>query len=158
MNNSATVRVALRSDAAMLAAVRMAADAASEPQDLGHFQNLLDQSDGWAYVAQAEGCVIGYLVLQRAAHAAVTARAPIQLWQLYVTPAFHGSGIAAQLMSAALNHARNQTHDVMWLGVSEHNARGLAFFQKHGFKAVGRHLVGSAGHAHYDLVMSRDLQ
>jgi ribosomal protein S18 acetylase RimI-like enzyme len=153
MNDSTLVRVALRSDATTLAAVRAAADPTSEFPDPRHFENLVDQNAGLVYVAQSRGSVIGYLVLQRAAHAAVAARNPIHLWQLYVAPDFHGSGVAAQLMDAAFNHARNQTHDVIWLGVSEHNARGLAFYRKHGFKAAGHHLVGSAGHTHNDVVM-----
>lgn len=152
--NSTVIRAAQRSDAAMLAAVRAAADPASAMPDPGYFENLIDQNERLVYVAQSQGSVVGYLVLQRAAHAAVAARNPIQLWQLYVAPAFHGSGVAMQLMSAAFTYARNQTHDVIWLGVSEHNARGLAFYRKQGFTAAGRHLMGSAEHAHHDIVMS----
>ncbi len=142
----------------MLAAVRAAADPTSKPLDAGHFEELVDQNKGLVYVAQSRDSVTGYLVLQRAAHVAVMARNPIQLWQIYVAPAFHGSGVAAQLMHAAFSHARKQMHDVIWLGVSEHNARGVAFYRKHHFKAVGRHLVGSAGHAHQDVVMSCALE
>ena len=155
MNDTMLIRQALRSDATMLATVRAAADPTSDLPDPGQFEQLIDQNEGLVYVAQSRGSVIGYLALQRAAHPAVAAQAPIQLWQLYVTPAFHGSGVAAELMNAALNHAHRETHDVIWLGVSEHNARGMAFYRKHGFKAAGRHLVGSAEHAHHDVVMSR---
>lgn len=154
MNESSLIRVALKSDAAKLAAVRAAADPASELFDHDYFENLVGQNEGLVYVAQSQGSVIGYLVLQRASHAAIAARKPIQLWQLYVAPAFHGSGVAGQLMNAAFVHARNETHDVIWLGVSEHNERGFAFYRKQGFKTVGRHLVGSAEHAHEDQVMS----
>jgi ribosomal protein S18 acetylase RimI-like enzyme len=154
MNESSHIRVALKSDAAMLRAVRAAADPASDSFDHDYFENLIGQNEGLVHVAQSQGSVIGYLVLRQATHAAVAARKPIQLWQLYVAPDFHGSGVAGQLMNAAVAHARNQTHDVIWLGVSEHNERGIAFYRKQGFKAVGHHLVGSAEHAHEDLVMS----
>lgn len=155
MDESSLIRVALKSDAEKLAAVRAAADPASELFDHDYFEILVGQNEGLLYVAQSQGSVIGYLVLQRAAHAAVAARKPIQLWQLYVAPAFHGSGVAGQLMNAAFIHARNQEHDVIWLGVSERNERGFAFYRKHGFETVGRHPVGSAEHAHEDIVMSR---
>jgi len=153
MNDSTLVRVALGSDAAMLAAVRTAADPTTEIPEPDHFEKLIDQNNGLVYVAESQRSVIGYLVLQRAAHTAVAASDPIQLWQLYVAPDFHGSGVAVQLVNAAFNHARDEMHDVIWLGVSEHNARGLAFYRKHGFKVVGRHLVGAAEHTHEDVVM-----
>jgi len=155
MSDSSLVRVALNSDAATLAAVRAAADSQSGPSDPNYFGNLVRQNEGLVYVAQSNGSVIGYLVLQRTPHAAVAARKPIQLWQLYVAPAFHGSGVAGQLMNAAFVHARDQGHDVIWLGVSEHNERGIAFYRKQGFEAVGRHLVGLGEHTHQDVVMSR---
>ncbi len=155
MYDSALIRVALKTDATMLADVRAAADPTSVPADPDYFGNLVSQNHGLVYVAQSQGSVIGYVVLQRAAHAAVAARNPIQLWQLYVAPPFHGSGVAGQLMNAAFVHARNRAHDVIWLGVAEHNERGFAFYRKQGFEAVGRHLVGSGEHAHEDVVMSR---
>ena len=154
MNDSSRVRFAQKSDATMLAAVRAAADPASRFSDPEYFDKLVGQGDTVVLVAQAEESVIGYLVLQRSAHASVPARNPIRLWQLYVTPAFHGTGIATELMNAAFAHAQNQDHDAIWLGVSEHNTRGLAFYRKHGFEALGQHMVGSAEHAHQDVVMS----
>jgi ribosomal protein S18 acetylase RimI-like enzyme len=57
-------------------------------------------------------------------------------------------------MSAARDHARRHRHDLMWLGVSEHNLRAIAFYRKHGFGALGIHAVGSGAHAHEDVLMS----
>jgi ribosomal protein S18 acetylase RimI-like enzyme len=98
--------------------------------------------------------IVRYLALQQCAHPAVESRTPLQLWQIYVLPSFHGVDIAANLMSAALDHARQHQHDVVWLGVSEHNARAIAFYQKHGFQELGLHQVGTDHHAHEDILMS----
>jgi diamine N-acetyltransferase len=152
-SDSTLVRKALRSDAPLLAAVREAA-APDQHTDLQNLEALLATSEGLVYVAQSQGSVVGFFVLQLQAHPAVPARNPIQLWQLYVLPSFHGTGVAAQLMDAVLGHARSQEHDVVWLGVSEHNERGMAFYRKRGFKAVGSHTVGSGEHSHHDVVMS----
>jgi ribosomal protein S18 acetylase RimI-like enzyme len=57
-------------------------------------------------------------------------------------------------MSTARTYARSHKHDVIWLGVSENNARGMAFYRKNDFKVVGQYQVGSAEHAHHDIVMS----
>lgn len=160
-----SVRPARASDAASLAAVNAAASTAPADRaertsrvpahEVGPLAHLLERGTGVVYVAEARGSIVGYLALQRAAHPAVAGRSPIQLWQIYVIPSLQGSGVAAQLVSTALGHARAARHDVMWLGVSEENPRALAFYRKHGFEALGVHEVGGAGHAHRDVVMSR---
>ena len=160
-----TVRSAVASDAPAFATVTAAISAAVSTSSDGHAQglpalgaahytDLIEKHAGQVYVAEVHGSVVGYLALQSGAHSAIEGLNPIQLWQLYVVPAFHGTGVAAQLMSAALNHARRHRHDVIWLGVSEQNMRGMAFYRKHGFEARGIHQVGSGEHAHRDVVMS----
>ena len=79
---------------------------------------------------------------------------PVQLWQIYVIPELHGAGIAPQSMAAALEYAVRHSHDVIWLGVSEHNGRAVAFYRKHGFGPLGLHGVGAGDHVHEDLLMS----
>ena len=137
------VRVARLSDAAAITAVHAAASA-----------GLVESHPGLVYVGEAAGSVVGYVALAREAHPALTSRNPLQLWQIYVIPAFHGSGIAAELMATALEYARSHSHDVIWLGVSEHNARAIAFYRKHGFKPLGLQKVGAGQHEHEDLLMS----
>lgn len=156
-SRSALVRLAVRSDAASLARVRASVDPEDHTPDSASFERLVAENDGLIYVADSEDVVIGYMVLQQIPHSAVQARNPLQLWQLYVIPAFHGSGVAAQLIVAALAHARGRKHDVIWLGVSEHNDRAIAFYRKHGFESLGLHLLGTTDHAHQDLLMSRSV-
>jgi ribosomal protein S18 acetylase RimI-like enzyme len=152
-----SIRIAIDSDAASLAVVHAAASGSRELSPT-HFAELVEQHAGLIYLAEGNGSVVGFLVLHKASHPAVEGHDPIQLWQLYVTPEFHGSGVAARLMAMALDHARAHRHDVIWLGVSEHNARGLAFYRKHGFEPLGLHPVSGGGHAHQDIVMSCAVQ
>ena len=156
-SRGALVRLAARSDAASLARVRASIDPEDHTSASASFERLLAENNGLVYVADSEDVVIGYVALQQITHSAVQARSPLQLWQLYVIPAFQGSGVAAQLIDAALAHARGRKHDVIWLGVSEHNDRAIAFYRKHGFESLGIHLVGTADHAHQDLLMSRSV-
>jgi len=137
------IRAARASDADAIAMVNPATSA-----------DLIEGRSGPVYVAETDGSVVGYLALQHDTHPAVESRNPVQLWQIYVTPEFHGAGIAQQLIASALEYARRHSHDVIWLGVSEHNARAVAFYRKHGFRALGRHSVGVGDHEHEDLVMS----
>jgi ribosomal protein S18 acetylase RimI-like enzyme len=144
----ATIRPALPADAASLTAIKTEA--------LNAGVQLVESTHlGVVYVAEVDTRAVGFLALQREGHSAIAAQHPLKLWQLYVMPAFHGRGVAAQLMSAAIEHARKHQNDVIWLGVSEENARGIAFYLKHGFAAAGVHPVGAGEHTHNDIIMSR---
>lgn len=151
---SALVRRALRSDAPFLASVKAAVAPGCPESDPAYFVDLLARNEGLVFVVQSQGSVIGFLVLQREGHPAVSAGSPLQLWQLYVAPAFQGSGVAAQLTEAGMAFAREHKHDVLWLGVTPHNARGMAFYRKQGFVELGRHPVGAGKNDHIDVVMS----
>lgn len=80
------------------------------------------------FAAEVDGYVVGYLMLCREEYpAGITAQKPLELRRLYVLPDFHGTGVAAALMLAALQQAIAGSHDIVWLGVSKHNGRAIAF-------------------------------
>ena len=72
------------------------------------------------------------------AAAAVSQRPAIELSKMYAHPAAHGSGIAGELMRATLDEAARGEASVVWLGVNQENARAIRFYEKHGFRIVGR--------------------
>ncbi|MEB0307431.1 GNAT family N-acetyltransferase, partial [Cryobacterium sp. 10I1] len=49
----------------------------------------------------------------------------------------HGRGVAAALMTATLDAARDRGARGAWLGVNQENARAIRFYGKHGFARVG---------------------
>ena len=122
--------------------------------DAVRFSAMVQEHAGLVHIAEVKGSVVGYVALQHRTHPAVHGERPLQLWQLYVAPAFHGTGIAAQLMSVVFELAKLHGNAVVWLGVSENNARGIAFYRKHGFQPCGLHNVGAGDHVHPDLLMS----
>lgn len=67
----------------------------------------------------------------------VPAEGSIELWRFYVDKPFHGHGVAARLMDATKQRARQRGADSLWLGVWERNERAKAFYAKHGFRKVG---------------------
>lgn len=87
----------------------------------------------------------------------VVAAHPIELWRFYVDPAWHGKGLAAELMAAAEENARERGADTLWLGVWEKNPRAQAFYRKCGFSVVGSHIFVLGSDPQTDLVMSKAL-
>jgi ribosomal protein S18 acetylase RimI-like enzyme len=67
-----------------------------------------------------------------------------ELSKLYVMPGQHGSGLASDLMDAAIALAEARGSSSIWLGVNQENARANRFYGKHGFEIAGpkRFLVG----------------
>lgn len=58
----------------------------------------------------------------------------VELKQLYVRASHHGGGVAAALMDWTVREARAAGADEIVLSVYSGNARGQAFYRKHGFE------------------------
>ena len=87
--------------------------------------------------------------------AAVTLRPTTELSKLYVLPGNHGTGAAASLMDAVVDHARRSGSAGIWLGVNQENLRAQKFYAKHGFTQVGTKTFLVGAQLHHDFVMER---
>ena len=69
----------------------------------------------------------------------------MEIWRFYVDAPHHGRGLAQRLMQAVEALARERGTKRLWLGVWEHNARAIRFYEKCGFRRTGSKpfLVGS---------------
>lgn len=148
------IRDATPSDAAALAAIGIATMSQHEMSAARYAEDIARFS-GAVYVAEVRAAVVGYIMLRTDEHPAIVeARSPLQVWRLYVLPEFHGKGVAASLMTRALDHAHLGKHDSVWLGVSEHNDRAIAFYVEQGFRALGMSRLHGGAEPHDDLIMS----
>ena len=106
--------------------------------------------------------IAGYaqLVLGNRPHCELHANAPAELKRIYVDAAWHGRGVGQSLLALIESRARELQCDVLWLAVWDGNARGIAFYEKHGFKLIGssQFTVGSLSLVHNYMSMPlRDL-
>lgn len=109
-------------------------------------------------VVDMEGSLAAYVQLQSGdPPAEVTGPDPIQLARFYVDQAWHGRGVAQRLMAAAMTAARSRGARTLWLGVWEHNPRGIAFYRKEGFREVGMFDFFVGNDRQRDFIMSRPL-
>lgn len=91
------------------------------------------------------------------APACVEADSPGEIRRFYVLAAWHGRGIAQELMTACLDAFHQRGTDVAWLGVWERNPRAIAFYGKCGFAAVGEHAFTLGTDVQRDIIMARPL-
>lgn len=82
----------------------------------------------------------------------------LEIWRLYVDPAWHGRGVAAALMAAACADIVRRGGRSAWLGVWERNARAQAFYRKQGFTPVGSHTFVLGRDVQTDEIWMRRLQ
>ena len=100
---------------------------------------LKDAEDNFFFYEE-EGIVKGYLRIHSKHACPVDAfknRNCIELVRLYVLNEYHGTGVANQLMDFAIDFARNNGFDGMYLSVWEYNFRARGFYEKHGFVNSG---------------------
>ena len=110
------------------------------------------------YLAELDGEGIGYAKLRRGdAPECVDGAIPIELERIYVEQAAVGQGIGATLMRTCLDEAKQTGHDVIWLGVWEHNRRAIAFYEKWDFEEVGDKTFVLGDEPQRDVVMVRSV-
>ena len=68
---------------------------------------------------------------------AVRMRPTVEISKIYVLECSHGSGVASDLMGFALEDAKTEGAQSVWLGVNKHNERANGFYERQGFVIVG---------------------
>jgi ribosomal protein S18 acetylase RimI-like enzyme len=81
----------------------------------------------------------------------------VELQRIYLVERVFGRGIGEILLKHCLETARQKGFETLWLGVWEENKRALRFYEKHGFKAVGRITSPYGETVGTNLVMEKDL-
>ena len=103
-----------------------------------------------------DGALSAFALLRNGAtDPVVHGETPIEIERFYVASNFHGRGIAAALMKAAIESAESQGGRTLWLGVWEQNPRAIRFYEKCGFVDIGAHEFHLGRDVQTDRVMSR---
>ena len=84
--------------------------------------------------------LLGYCKLRRnSAEPCIKAERNMELERLYTASNAVGKGIGSLLMEQAIDTARSEGNEVLWLGVWEDNHGAIRFYERHGFADVGSH-------------------
>jgi ribosomal protein S18 acetylase RimI-like enzyme len=92
------------------------------------------------YVAVDGERPVGFVKLKRnSLNTQIDSLAQMELQKIYVLKEYHGSGAAAGLMNAAVQLAKEDRAEHLWLDTYIGNDRGIRFYEKNGFKIAGKH-------------------
>lgn len=109
-------------------------------------------------IAELEGKPAGYAkMIVGSIEPGITAEKPVELSRLYSHQEYLGKGVGQDLMDACFDRAKKHEHDVMWLGVWEFNPRAQRFYEKNGFRVVGRHTFQLGSDPQTDLLMQKEI-
>jgi ribosomal protein S18 acetylase RimI-like enzyme len=107
-------------------------------------------------LASLEGKLVGYTKVNLAA-AQTDVQDPdsLEVARLYTLEEVWGRGVGQFLLDAALAFAKEKGKTFVWLGVWEHNARAIRFYEKNGFKTFGSHPFPFGDEVQNDWLMRR---
>ena len=107
-------------------------------------------------IAWCENSAVGYFHLFKSKpDPCVTGPKPLELLRIYVDARWHGKGVGGPLMEKAIETARTEKFQTLWLGVWERNLKAQAFYRKFGFTVVGTHVFQLGAQAQTDFIMAR---
>jgi len=81
----------------------------------------------------------------------------LEVERIYIRPAFKRRGLGKYLIDKAIEIAHAQGKNLIWLGVWEHNANAIAFYEKMGFVRTGSHSFFMGEDEQTDFIMTKKL-
>ena len=81
----------------------------------------------------------------------------LEIERLYAHRDYVGKRVGYILMQTCLAYARKKDVKTVWLGVWEHNARAIAFYEKNGFIKFSEHTFMLGEDAQTDWLMKKEL-
>ena len=174
MRNNVVIRSARPADAADLSALMrrtfIAANGhCSSPENVAGFLDAaytpelqareIRDPDTLTLIVEQDGQWAGFAQLRwgTAPPPVVSLLPTVELGRIYLDPAFHGRGLAAQVVANLLAAASLRGSRSVWLNVWQEAAQAIRFFQKHGFEIMGSSLFRVGDDVKDDWVMMQAL-
>jgi ribosomal protein S18 acetylase RimI-like enzyme len=110
------------------------------------------------FIAEEHNECVGYArVRSSKVPDGLTGVSAMEIERLYADKKFIGKRVGYLLINTCLRYAKEHGYQVVWLGVWEHNARAIAFYQRSGFERFGQHTFMLGHDAQTDLLMKKVL-
>jgi len=118
----------------------------------------LSNEESLFFIAWEEQVPIGYLKLNTG-NAQTELKDPLamEIERIYVKASHHGKRIGQLLYDKALEIAKQQHKQSIWLGVWEENPRAIRFYAKNGFVAFDKHVFKMGNDEQTDIMMRKIL-
>ena len=111
------------------------------------------------YFAELENDIIGYLKLNFGnSQTELKDNNAVEIERIYVRKEFYGMKVGQVLYEKAIEIARLNNADYVWLGVWEENPRAISFYKKNGFVEFDKHIFNMGNEHQTDIMMKLQLK
>jgi len=111
------------------------------------------------YFAELENDIIGYLKLNFGnSQTELKDNNAVEIERIYVRKEFYGMKVGQVLYEKAIEIARLNNADYVWLGVWEENPRAISFYKKNGFVEFDKHIFKMGNEDQTDIMMKKQLK
>jgi ribosomal protein S18 acetylase RimI-like enzyme len=111
------------------------------------------------YFAILDNQVIGYLKLNFGqSQTELKDDKALEIERIYVLKEFHGKNVGQILYEKAMQIAKENGADYVWLGVWEENPRAINFYKKNGFVEFDKHIFKLGNDEQTDIMMKLNLK
>lgn len=119
----------------------------------------LDNPFSAFYFAELENVIIGYLKLNFGnAQTELKDNKAVEIERIYVLKEFHGMKVGQLIYEKAIEIARLNNAEYVWLGVWEENPRAIRFYKKNGFVEFDKHIFKMGNEDQTDIMMKKELR
>ncbi len=126
---------------------------------IGKLTEEINNPNSEFYFAKAGKKTVGYLKINVGdAQTESTESNSLEIERIYVLKEFQGKKIGQILFEKAIEIARKNNMDLLWLGVWEHNTGAISFYQKNGLVKFASHLFRLGDDEQTDIMMKLDLK
>jgi ribosomal protein S18 acetylase RimI-like enzyme len=125
---------------------------------LQSFTGQLNNPDSYFYYALINGEPAGYIKLNY--HAAQTEfqhADALEVERIYISKEYQGQQVGKQLIDFAIQTAIDAKFGYIWLGVWEHNAGAIRFYEGRGFSIFSKHKFMLGSDEQTDLLMKKEI-
>jgi len=130
----------------------------SENLNLEQLSKELNSKDSAFYFLKLDGPIIGYLKLNKnEAQTELKNNTSLEIERIYVKQEFQGKQFGKLLLQKAIDIAKEQGYQTIWLAVWERNLKAIAFYTKHGFKEFNKHTFQLGDDLQIDIMMKLEL-
>jgi len=120
--------------------------------------NEINNADSEFYFAMVENKLAGYMKINfRNAQTEYKEENGIELERIYVLKQYLGNMLGQALFNKALEIAKENKMEYLWLGVWEHNPRAISFYKKNGLTEFSSHIFRVGDDDQIDIIMRKNL-
>jgi diamine N-acetyltransferase len=126
--------------------------------NIGRITEELSNEDNVFFIATYKDIPVGYSKMRTIKKPGELAdNNPIEIERIYVLKDYYAKKIGSALMKTCIEHARSKQHDVIWLGVWEHNHKAINFYRSWGYELFSSHIFRFGNEDQTDVLMKKVL-